>query len=55
MARRKLTKIGNYRLVREIGRGGMGTVYEAEHERVKNRVAIKILHPILSKKLRYNR
>ncbi|HMY57940.1 MAG TPA: serine/threonine-protein kinase [Pseudomonadota bacterium] len=45
MARRKLTNIGNYRLVREIGRGGMGTVYEAEHERVKNRVAIKVLHP----------
>ena len=41
MARRNLTHIGNYRLVREIGRGGMGTVYEAEHQRVKNRVAIK--------------
>ena len=49
MARRKLTKIGNYRLVREIGRGGMGTVYEAEHERVKNRVAIKVLHPEYAK------
>ncbi|HMU38882.1 MAG TPA: serine/threonine-protein kinase [Pseudomonadota bacterium] len=44
MARRKPETIGNYRIVREIGRGGMGTVFEAEHERVKNRVAIKVLH-----------
>lgn len=49
MARRKPTKIGHYRLVREIGRGGMGTVYEAEHERVKSRVAVKVLHPEYSK------
>ena len=49
MARRNLTHIGNYRLVREIGRGGMGTVYEAEHQRVKNRVAIKVLHPEYAK------
>jgi len=45
MASRKLTQIGNYRVIREIGRGGMGAVYEAEHLRVKNRVAIKVLHP----------
>ena len=45
MAARKLTQIGNYRVIREIGRGGMGAVYEAEHLRVKNRVAIKVLHP----------
>ena len=45
MARRKPTKIGHYRLVREIGHGGMGTVYEAAHARVKSRVAVTGLHP----------
>jgi serine/threonine protein kinase len=45
MAAKKPTQIGNYRVLREIGRGGMGAVYEAEHQRVKNRVAIKVLHP----------
>lgn len=45
MSRRKIENVGNYRIIREIGRGGMGVVYEAEHERVKNRVAIKVLHP----------
>ncbi|MFO0573505.1 MAG: serine/threonine-protein kinase [Polyangia bacterium] len=49
MAKQKPSQIGSYRIVREIGRGGMGTVYEAEHLRVKSRVAIKVLHPEYSK------
>jgi serine/threonine protein kinase len=41
-------QINNYRVVREVGRGGMGVVYEAEHREFKNRVAIKVLHPRLA-------
>ena len=37
--------IGSYRVVRCIGEGGMGCVYEAVHEAIERRVAIKVLHP----------
>jgi serine/threonine protein kinase/WD40 repeat protein len=40
-----LGPLGDYTLLREIGRGGMGIVYEAEHESLKNRVALKVMHP----------
>ncbi|MFI5455450.1 MAG: protein kinase [Isosphaerales bacterium] len=38
-------QLGDYTLLREIGRGGMGIVYEAEHESLKSRVALKVMHP----------
>jgi serine/threonine protein kinase len=36
--------VGSYRLIREIGRGGMGTVYEAVHNVLPRRAAIKVMH-----------
>ncbi len=39
---------GRYRLVREIERGGMGTVYESVREDTRERVAVKVLHPHLA-------
>ena len=41
-------QLGGYVLIREIGRGGMGEVFEARHIQINRRVALKILPARLS-------
>jgi eukaryotic-like serine/threonine-protein kinase len=45
VARRWPDRIGSYELVRSLGAGGMGVVFEARHRAAGDRVALKLMTP----------
>src|SRR5947209_7135028 len=48
MADRTGQQFGNYRLVRPLGQGGYAEVYQAQHLRLNQQAAIKVLHAHLT-------
>ncbi len=48
-----LGRLGDYRILRTIGGGGMGVVYEAEHLSLRSRVALKVMHPRFRRERRF--
>src|SRR5688500_6871414 len=44
-----MTLSDRYRIERLLGEGGMGAVYQAEHTLMRKRMAIKVLHPEMTR------
>jgi serine/threonine-protein kinase len=44
-----VTLSGRYLIERVLGEGGMGAVYQAEHTLMRKRMAVKVLHPEMSR------
>ncbi len=45
LAGKKISRLGKYRIVRQLGSGGMGAVYHAIDEETNTPVALKLLSP----------
>src|SRR5258708_13705211 len=43
------TLSGRYKIEKLLGEGGMGAVYQAEHKHMRKRLAVKVLHPEMSR------
>ena len=41
--RRRIRRLGDYELLKKLGQGGMGTVFQARHTKLKRIVALKVL------------
>ena len=45
--------IGSYRILRKLGEGGMGAVFEGVQDAIERHVAIKVLHPEFAQRQEY--
>ena len=48
-------QLGDYRILRYLGEGGMGVVYEAVRESLRSHVALKVMHPQYRNRANYLR
>src|SRR4051812_11810776 len=44
----EIGRLGGYRVIKVLGAGGMGVVYQAEDPQLKRPVALKVMKPVLA-------